>query len=355
MNEKVNVLMVGSNLNVKGGMTTVVESFLSEKSMKDINLTYIATHSHKGKYYNIFYFFVKLIIVTYYLTFKRIDILHMHMSERGSFKRKYILFKIAKRLGKKVITHTHGAEFKDYYLNGSIKNKTRIKELLKGSDKVITLGIEWDKTIREIEPTTDTVVLVNAVNIPVFEKKISESKLKILFLAVLIERKGILDLINASVNIIKVMKEENKEVEFVIAGDGELMEAAKKLTRDLNVEKSFNFLGWIDNRMKKNVLEEADLFVLPSYNEGLPVSILEAMSYGIPIVSTDVGSINEAVKEGNGKLITPGNIEVLSKAIIEILKDPHFKEMGIISREMAIEKFSTEIYFRKIEGLYKGI
>ncbi|PAD35120.1 hypothetical protein CHH56_11045, partial [Terribacillus saccharophilus] len=108
---KKNVLMVGSSTDVKGGMTTVVNSFLKYKSNR-YNLSYIATHKDfRNSAFKLIYFGLQLLKVIYSLIFKQVDIVHMHLSERGSFQRKYIIFKLARLFNKKVITHTHGAEF----------------------------------------------------------------------------------------------------------------------------------------------------------------------------------------------------------------------------------------------------
>ncbi|MEH7521623.1 glycosyltransferase, partial [Priestia megaterium] len=173
------------------------------------------------------------------------------------------------------------------------------------------------------------------------------------FLAVLIKRKGILDLIEASQKIITELESKNKQVEFVIAGDGELESTSKSLVEKLGVSKYFKFVGWVNNEQKQELLKESDLFVLPSYNEGLPLSILEAISYGIPVISTNVGSINEAVKnEENGYLINPGDKEKLADFTIKLLTDSNFKQMGQASRKVAVDLFDINSYFKMVENLY---
>ena len=83
------------------------------------------------------------------------------------------------------------------------------------------------------------------------------------------------------------------------------------------------FIGWVSDEKKIQYLNKADAFILPSYNEGLPISILEAMTYGLPIVSTKVGGIPEVLKDGiNGFLIEPGNECQLSLIIKKVINDP---------------------------------
>ncbi|MBG9934459.1 hypothetical protein ABD94_25035 [Bacillus aryabhattai] len=346
--------MVGSSLKVKGGMTTVVESFLQHKFEEGITLKYIPTHIEtKNNLYKKLFFLRGLVQIINELTFGKVEIIHMHMSERGSFSRKYIIFKLSKLFNKKVITHTHGAEFEEFYNQSDEQLKGKINKLLKESDTVITLGESWNNIIKRIENESNTFILRNSVPIPVQQNELNDKKIKILFLAVLIKRKGILDLIEASKKIIKELEAKNKQVEFIIAGDGELESSSKSLAEKLGVSKYFRFVGWVNNEQKQELLKESDVFVLPSYNEGLPLSILEAISYGIPVISTNVGSINEAVKnEKNGYLINPGDKEKLADFTIKLITECNFKHMGQASRKVAVDLFDINSYFKMVENLY---
>ncbi|PAD35117.1 glycosyltransferase family 4 protein, partial [Terribacillus saccharophilus] len=248
--------------------------------------------------------------------------------------------------------HTHGAEFESYFNGSNNKNKIKIKELLSNSDAVIALGTNWENIIKKIESSSRTIILRNAVDLPIpFEKSYNNKKHIILFLAVLIERKGILDLIEAAKFITK-----NGNVEFVIAGDGELFEESVKVVKSAGLEKKFKFVGWVNEKEKNDLLRRADLFVLPSYNEGLPLSILEAMSFYLPIVSTNVGSIDEAVKnKENGELVQPGSVKELEKAILNVLEPKNLLNYSKKSRQMAEEMFDNKEYFLKIEKLYASV
>lgn len=347
--------MVGSRTDVKGGMTTVVESFLQYNFGNDINFKFIPTHIEGNSFKKSFFFSMSIIRLCYQLFFRDIDIVHMHMSERGSFNRKYMVFKISKYLNKKVITHMHGAEFKEFFQSSNRKKQCKIRDLLKKSDKVITLGQNWDNIIKEIEPCTNTLILRNAIKIPKNRNKLNQKKMNVLFLGVLIQRKGIIDLIEASKEIINKLDFQGKQIKFLIAGDGELRQFAEKLVIDLGIENYYEFLGWVNNEEKQELLKNTDIFILPSYNEGLPMSILEAISYGIPVIATNVGSINEAVFHNeNGLLIEPGNIEQLSNSVLSIISDfdQNFEIMGSKSRELAEGLFDIKIYFQEIKRMY---
>mgnify|MGYP000429415235 FL=1 len=99
------------------------------------------------------------------------------------------------------------------------------------------------------------------------------------------------------------------------------------------------------------------MLVLPSYNEGLPIAILEAMSYGLPIISTNVGSIGEAVKEKeNGFLIEPGDVDSLAHAMIQLTNNSIlWKKESRASRNICETKFSENVFFEAVEKIYRGL
>ena len=114
------------------------------------------------------------------------------------------------------------------------------------------------------------------------------------------------------------------------------------------------FLGWINNEQKTELLKQSDILVLPSYNEGLPIAILEALSYGLPVISTNVGSISEAVIDGtNGFLYTPGDVDKLAMNMKQIVEAPNlWNKFSSESRNIAEQKFSDVTFFEKIENIY---
>ena len=104
-----------------------------------------------------------------------------------------------------------------------------------------------------------------------------------------------------------------------MAGDGEV-EEARNLVESLNISDQTIFPGWIDTKERDRLLEEGNIFVLPSYNEGLPLSMMEAMAWGLPVIVTPVGGISEIVQDGeNGLIVEPSNIEQLSTAMKSLI------------------------------------
>lgn len=353
MGDSIKVLMAGSTINVKGGMTTVVNTFLNHHFSQKIQLSYVPSHSEKGRLFNSLYFLNSLAVFIYHLLFKNPDVVHLHMSDKGSFIRKYILFKVAQIMGRPVIIHAHGGDFHTFYARLPEVVKGWVHDMLRNADKVIALGNNWRRILMEIEPEADVLVLMNPVTLPEYQSALAKNNFTILFLAVMNESKGILDLIHAAEKVRDAKVSGGNSLLFEIAGDGEMLQEAKNLVKQKNLDEAFRFHGWVDCEKKYKLLRNADLFVLPSYFEGLPMSILEAVSYGLPVIATDVGSIDEAVAEGeNGFLIKPGDIELLTEYILWMIDNAPNEQMRHVSRRIAEEKFDENVYFQKMEELY---
>jgi glycosyltransferase involved in cell wall biosynthesis len=345
--------MLGNNPSVKGGITSVMSQLLQYNWDKDhIKMKFVATYVEGSKvrktlYFSLAYLRILFVILTYHP-----NVVHIHMSYKGSFTRKAAIQWLCKKFGIRDIIHLHGSEFETWYHNSNAKLQRKIRHVLRECDYFIVLGMNWRKIIRDIEPSTNIVVVSNTVPIPSEVAIWNHHKFQVLFLGVLIERKGVADLLHA----IHVLEKNNEmeQVEFVIAGTGKEEENLKSLCKRLSIEHCVTFTGWTCGDQKKKLLQESQLLVLPSYHEGLPIAILEALSYGLPVISTDVGSINEAVKDGiNGYLITPGDINKLAQSIRKISSNQQrWLDFSHKAREIATSRFSEEEYFRNIGKIY---
>lgn len=354
MKKNKRVLMVGSDISVRGGMTTVVNGFIN-RDFEKFDLIYIPTHIEDKKNKQILFFIIAFIKIIFTLFFNDISIVHIHVSERGSFIRKNYISNFAKLLEKKVIIHMHGAEFKEFYNTSNENVKKKIISFLKKADKVIVLGESWNEFVKGLDRNIKTVIMPNFVKCIEEKAKFNSNEVKILFLGVLIKRKGIFDLVEA----IKLLLDENinRDIKVIVAGSGIEEERVKEEVIRLNMEKYFEFIGWIDDSKKREILKGVQIFTLPSYNEGLPVAILEAMSYGLPIISTSVGSIEDAViNEYNGIIIEPGNIVHLKKSIKELIYNhDKWKEYSLNSKKIIKDNYNEEDYFVKISNLYEEL
>jgi len=143
---------------------------------------------------------------------------------------------------------------------------------------------------------------------------------------------------------------------MTIAGNGEI-EQSRSLCYDLGLSDRVTLPGWQEPEQVAELLRSADIFVLPSHFEGLPVAILEAMAAGLPVISTPVGAIPDAVKDGvTGFLVQAGATGMLAEAIAKLVNDRGLRErMGEAGRNLAESQFSIEAVAKKIGTIYERL
>lgn len=171
-----------------------------------------------------------------------------------------------------------------------------------------------------------------------------------LFFGLITEAKGIFDLIQ----VIAANKNKYRgKIKLLIGGNGKV-EKLLSLIKENEIEDIVVFLGWVNGEKKVNALNRADVYILPSYIEGSPVSILEAMSYGLPIISTKVGGIPELVKnKENGLLIDAGNLEQIEMALDWFVTSPELLgKYGAISEQL-VQKHLPAAVLKKLIDVYQ--
>ncbi|WP_026882530.1 glycosyltransferase family 4 protein [Clostridium akagii] len=344
-----NILMVGPHRKVRGGISTVVNNYYESDLVNKVKLYYLATTIDGNKLIKFVYAILAYLNLFRILCLKKIDIVHIHMASRNSFYRKSIIVKIAKIFRKKIILHMHGAEFNNfYYKESNEKQKVNITKILNSANYIIALSDEWEQNIRKY-CKVPVYVLFNAIKVPEINYYDLNSK-NITLLGRLDKRKGIFDVLE----VIKEICNIHPEAKFVLAGDGDLV-LVQELIKKKQLDKHVILLGWINKQMVNDVLKATAIYVLPSYNEGMPMSILEAMSYGIPIIASDVGGIPTIIdNEINGFLIEPGDKYELSNNILSLLNNIDMrKNFSKSAYSKAISTFDIEANTNRLLELYK--
>ena len=139
-----------------------------------------------------------------------------------------------------------------------------------------------------------------------------------------------------------------------MAGDGEL-EQAKQVFADQNLLEKVTFPGWVRGKQKEKLLQESAVFLFPSYHEGMPMAVLEAMGYGLGIVTTKVGGIPKLIQDGeNGFCKEAGDVDSLAEALICLLKDGSKRmEMGMAARKLADESYGLDQHLHRLQKIYE--
>lgn len=347
------VLMVGPARNVRGGISSVVNSYYNSSLVDRHQIIYIASHVDGIKIIKALYFAKAISFFVFYLLLRKAKLVHIHCASRASFTRKSIFIILAKMFCREIIVHIHGAEFNIFYNDEcNVIKKYYIRKILLLTDCIIVLSERWKEDIRNIVGRYVNIkIIANSVKLPAHIKGRNESThINVLFVGRLGTRKGTYDLLKAAEIIIKL----NRNVRFILCGDGDIGQV-KNIISKKDLTQNIILPGWVLN--KEQYFRNADIFVLPSYNEGLPMALLEAASYGLPIVSTPVGGISEVIIDGvNGFLIQPGDINALKKCLLKLINDKDLRiRMSAKARQMVKEKFNIEQKVLEVDNLYKEL
>ena len=172
----------------------------------------------------------------------------------------------------------------------------------------------------------------------------------VLFVGSLIPRKGLPFLVEAAKKIVK----EQRETKFLIVGEGPLKNQLLSKVEAANLSGNFRFLGNIQSDMLPPVFNCADVFVLPSIQEGQGIVLLEAQASGKPVVAFDIGGVNEAVRRGETGLLVPrGSIDELADAIMQLLSENALRDkMGANGRKFVVENLTWDICAQKMLDVY---
>ena len=332
---------------VKGGIASVVNGYREHDFSGKCEVSYIESYRNGSKWEKLAKALKGYLLFFREMILNKPDIVHIHSSFGPSFYRKMPFIYMACFRGVPVINHIHGAEFETFYLKASDRKKRRIRKVYGKCTMLIALSEEWKRNLESVVSPEKITVIENYCKIP--DLSGTEKKKQILFLGEIGKRKGCYDIPEIYGRVL----EKGERLPLIMAGDGELAEV-KKLFEDRDLLESVSFPGWVRGADKDKCLKESGIFLFPSYYEGMPMAVLEAMAYGMAIVTTRVGGIPHLLEDGvSGYLCEPGDIEGLSKRLLELSKDgDKRRKMGERARQKAIEEYSMESHMKKLMDLY---
>lgn len=342
------VLLIGPDINGNGGMASVLKSYVKMEP----KFHYEPSNSSKGTLAGLFALLRLVLLLPYYCWVRRVKIVHIHGASQKSFVRKSFIIKLVKLLGRKVIFHCHSAEFEDYVEK---RGRHKISKVLLKCDSVVVLSKKWADYFRSTLRLSNVTVINNIVE-PVENRRgknnDENNRIGLLFLGAIGNRKGIFDLLE----VISTHKDElENNIKLIIGGNGEVDKLTKLIT-DEHLENVVQYVGWVVGDDKKRLLNDCDVVILPSYNEGLPIVLLEAMANAKPAISTSVGGIPEIIKNGvNGIIIRPGDKNALYDAIKSFVENRHLiTEYGQNAFKMVAD-FYPETVKSQLKTLYNQL
>lgn len=346
-------LMIGTDKAGQGGISSVISVLERDGFLQRQNIKYIPSHIDGPPWAKLSKAVEAFLSVLMICAVSRPSIVHAHAASRASFMRKSIMLGVARLFGCKTIFHLHGGEFHHFAENeAGFAKRWWIRRTLQKSTKVIALSNSWADFLRRYAPESKIAVVPNAVQFDQAVQPNNEEPGRILFLGRPEKAKGIFELLAA----IELIKDHCPAIKLVIAGDGDLR-ALQKRIQQADIEHFVEILGWIDSERRAIELARATLFVLPSYNEGLPMAMLEAMSAGKAIIVTPVGGIPGTVTDKfNGLFVPPADDVALSAAIKKLLTDSELRNsLGRNARQTIEFAYSTDIALARLAAVYQEI
>lgn len=330
------IVLVGPSLSQRGGIVSVIQALRGFLSSKNIQVDVISTTTDGGTIRKILTFMHSWLSVVRICLLNNKSIVHLHMSSGGSCLRKSILGLTCWLFKTNYIIHLHSGRFDTFYtqeLNRS--SKSFVNFVFRKADNIIVLSQAMKTWLDNTIQPRKVNIIFNGVPSCITPEKSAESP-TVLFLGRLCTNKGTGELISAMREVIKVVPDAILE----LGGDGDI-ESYKQQASDM---PNIKFLGWINDDARKEAFARASIYCLPSWSEGLPMSVLEAMSAGLPVVSTPVGGIPEAVEHGKtGLLIKPGDVKGLADALTCLLLDTSLATgMGDKGQAIHRKRFSAE-------------
>lgn len=348
------VIMMGPDLDVMGGVSAVARTLLDTQTMQDHQITYLPT-AVDGSGLD------KLgVLARGQRELIRLlrdegppDLFHIHVAADTSFYRKLWFFQQALRTGRPIIVHVHGALVITFYESSRI-HAAAIRWMYSRASRVIAIYPRFADIIHDWTGNrARALALNNPIVVADFDRPADlppPRRPTVLFMGILGQRKGTWDLLGAIPKVLEAVP----DALFRFGGNGEVQKLESEARR-MGISKNIELLGWLRGDQKLRAFQEAHVYCLPSYNEVMPVSVIEAMAASLPVISTDVAGIPDCVVDGEtGYIIEPGDRAALANRLSRLLTDPALAaRMGQAGRRRAETHFDDEVVARELVRIWE--
>lgn len=346
------VTMLGLGLEVMGGIASV-ERLILEHCPEHVEIKHISIFEYGSPLHKVRVFCGALVRLIHRLLSSPVDVIHLHIAQRGSVWRALILIWLCKFFKKPLVLHAHGSEFRAFFDSLPSWGKALIIAAFKQAERFIVLSDSWQEfyTSQVKLRTQRVVVLLNPVQIPAeLPSRSVPPPVQFIFLGRIGQRKGAFDLIQA---ISELPDDIRAKCHVTMAGDGEV-DKARQDVAELGISDSVTVFGWVDADKRDELLAASHAFILPSYNEGLPMALLEAMGWGLASIATPVGGIPEIlIQEENGLLVEPGDIDDIKRAIARLVKDSALRTTLAENARKSVQPLDILSYKSRLFSIYK--
>jgi len=341
------VLMVGAHrTKTLGGIKTLIDDLLRSPLAAEFDFLHIASQADEcGKVGKLGLALTSLARFILALCWWRPHLVYVHVGGNTSVFRKVPFITLARLCGRRVLTHFHAGDFEANYARQHRLGRRLIRYGLNQSHGFIAVSQHLARLLGRLLPEARISVVPNGVRNAEFAGRCDadDSSVRLLFVGNMGRLKGERDLIRALERAIKVAP----EIRVDMLGHG--AETMTTLCRESGLWRRVDHLGPVPLEERASFFKRADIFVLPTYAEGMPIAVLEAMAAGLPVITTPVGGVPELVEEGvEGYLVNPGDIDALADRIVRLANDlDQRRRMGRCGRAKA-RRFDLDLTLKQL-------
>lgn len=345
-----NIMVVAPGIGSQGGIAVVVENYSKTSFWKDYGcVAFASTADHGSRWAKLLNDARRLGIFTRALaTSAKPCAVSIHTAHNTSFYRKFSYLVVCWLFRVPAVLHIHPEGFVGFSQRGNFLRRFAIKVSGRLADQIVVLTDTIRDSLLNIFAPAEVHVLNNPVDISMFTAKPMPRKSirpRILFLGWIIQEKGVYDLADAIPNILSKFP----DAIFTFAGNKEV-DKLKELLARRGLGNSTEVLGWVAGQEKIDLLRSSWVLALPSYAEGVPNVVLEAMASRLPIVTTPVGGLPDILKnEQTALFVEPGDVGAISDALLKLLT------IGELRNSLASAAFQQVVDFHGLEEVDRGL
>jgi len=289
----------------------------------------------------------------YLMVTQKDALIHFNLAlSQPSIIRDSPLILISRIFRKRMIIHIHGGEFLMHRINPSWMNRL-LRLVFSGRNPLIVLG-PLEKEILQKKIIRNRIsVLPNCIGLKEageFERFILENQdLILLFMGRISIDKGLEYILQA----MEILIQRGIKIKFILAGRGPDEKRFIQKFEDL-LGNDFEYKGVVSGDQKTELLKKSNVFLLPSFYEGLPIALIESMSFGLVPVTTNVGSIRYVINDGiNGIIVSKYSSEEIANAIERLSKDKEYLAgLSKNARQYIFSNFNPEVYISRLNEIY---
>jgi glycosyltransferase involved in cell wall biosynthesis len=286
----------------------------------------------------------------------RLAVVHLNLAERGSVYRKAVLLAATKLAGGRVLLHLHAAQIVQFHGSMGPAGRSLLGWMFRSADHCVVLGDVWRRWVIDTFAVRSSRVGIIYNGVPATKRTSGMApvggRFELLFVGNLLERKGVKDLLRAfAMPAVKA-----RDIHLTMAGGGPV-ETYRAMAADLGIADRVTFAGWLSQDDARALMVASNALILPAYDEGLPLVILEALASRTPVICTPVGSIPEVLQDRHTALfVAPGDEAAIASAIASLIDEPKLgQDLATAGEALYDRLFTMEAFATSVGSLYAAL